>query len=267
MPETIKLSRSEQARINGAKSEGPVTPQGKAISSTNALKHGFAATINVVLAIENESDFLLHVAGVRASFTPTNYMEETLVDQLANISWRQARLVALESALIAAQMSLHDANVCATHPHCADDSYFHLVQAWRALASPPHPRIEAQDADPTQPPVGYDITSIELLRRYQTSLDRQFRNTLLNLRQYRKDFAPVNVSFQNAAAAQQNEPNVPQPPSPEIDQATASQPKATPSRPPTNAQTSHQDVEAKPESTPVVAIRVASFVKPQGINR
>ena len=89
MPETTsKLTRSEQSRINGAKSKGPVTAAGKAISSANALKHGFAATINVVLTIEDEPAFHEHLAGVRAAFNPTNYFEQTLIDQLANISWR-----------------------------------------------------------------------------------------------------------------------------------------------------------------------------------
>ena len=217
MPSTLKLSRAEQARINGAKSQGPNTPEGKAISSSNAIKHGFAAIINVVLTIEEESDFLLHLAGVRTSFMPTNYMEQTFVDQLANISWRQARLVGLESALIAAQISLQDAKVCAANPYCADDNYYHLVQAWQALASPARPRPDAQDTQ------SYDINSMELLRRYQTSLDRQFRNTLLNLRLYRKDFNPI------AARAQPNEPNcTPEivPPADSPSQATT--PNATP---------------------------------------
>ena len=234
MPKTLKLSRAEQARINGAKSQGPTTPEGKAISSSNAIKHGFAAMINVVLTVEEESDFLLHLAGDRSSFIPTNYMEQTLVDQLASISWRQARLVGLESALIAAQISLQDAEVCAANPECANDNYFHLVQAWQALASPPRPRPDSQDT--TLPPQGYDINSMELLRRYQTSLDRQFRNTLLNLRLYRKDLNPT------AASAQPNEPNCPS----EIVQPTTSPSKATHLRPPV----------AAPESTPTGPVRI-----------
>ena len=52
--ETPKLTRSEQSRINGAHSNGPTSIDGKAISSKNALKHGFAASANVVLGVEDK---------------------------------------------------------------------------------------------------------------------------------------------------------------------------------------------------------------------
>src|SRR5437870_3848441 len=111
-----KERKAEQARINGAKSKGPITEAGKAISSGNAVKHGFAATRNIVLAVEDEEEFLRHLERTRACYKPRDYVEQTYVEQLASISWRQSRLVALESSLIAAQMSLHDERVCAQHP-------------------------------------------------------------------------------------------------------------------------------------------------------
>jgi len=188
---TTTNTHAEQSRINGAKSKGPISIDGKARSSRNSLKHGFAASTNVVLSIEDKPAFDLHVLNFKASFHPQDYVEHSMVEQLASINWRQSRLVGLETALIDAQMGIQDSNVCALNPICADDDYFHLVAAWQALARQPQKSPNAdQPRDPTLPPVGYDIHSIELLRRYQVSLDRQFRNTLLNLRQYRKDFTP-----------------------------------------------------------------------------
>ncbi|HEY3742104.1 MAG TPA: hypothetical protein VGL53_19765 [Bryobacteraceae bacterium] len=196
---TPKNSRSEQARINGSKSKGPVTIEGKAASSKNALKHGFAAVINIVLTIEDKPAWERHLDGYRQSFEPRNYAEETLIDQLAGINWRQSRLVGLETALIDAELSIQRKRLREKHPHSADDPYFRLVQAWQSLAAQPEKQSD-EPKDPAAPPNGYDVSSIELVRRYLVSLDRQYRNTLLNLRQIRKDFATPN------------EPKIEQPP-------------------------------------------------------
>jgi len=104
----IKLSPAEQARINGAKSKGPTSPEGKARSSRNALTHGFAASINTVLTIEDIPAWELHIQSYRDSFKPQCYVEYSLVDQLASINWRQCRLVALETSLIEAHLGLQN---------------------------------------------------------------------------------------------------------------------------------------------------------------
>ena len=133
MPE--KLSRADQARINGKFSKGPTSPNGKAKSSKNALKHGFAATTNVVIRLEHESEFDAHRAGFHASFKPKDYFELQLVDQLAAISWRQNRLVSAETALIDDQISIQAHAIAGIHPECCQDPYFHLAKAFQALSS------------------------------------------------------------------------------------------------------------------------------------
>jgi len=190
-----KLSRSEQSRINGANSKGPISIEGKAKSSRNSIKHGFAAVINNVISIEDEAAFQLHVDSYRASMRPQCYVEQTFVDQLASISWRQSRLIALETALIDAQISIQKDNVCDIHPKAGKDPYFHLVLAFQGLSRQAQKTPQDQPADPTAPPEGYTISSIELVRRYLVSYDRQYRNGLLNFHQYRKDFpaAPIEV--------------------------------------------------------------------------
>ena len=208
MPET--LTHSEQSRINGAKSKGPTSIEGKAKSSANALKHGFAAVINVALHIEDKAAFEQHAAQFRASFTTNTYAEQSLVDQLAAIQWRQSRLVGIETALLDAQLGIQHDTLKEMYPLSCDNQAFQLVKAWQALShQPPKPALDAEPYDPTVPTDGYDVSSLELVRRYQVSLDRQFRNTLLNLRQLQQDFAPSQPP-----PAAPNEPGKPEEPAP-----------------------------------------------------
>ena len=223
-----KDKRAEQARINGAKSQGPTTEAGKAKSSLNALKHGFAAKNNVIIYPEDSDEWAAHLAGQYESYLPTTYAERELVDQIASIRWRQARLVTVETAHLAFQIALHEDTIRDYHPFEADNPCLHLVLAWQSLASKPLPRHLPEDPnvapDPTQPPDSLDVASMELLRRYQLSLDRQFRNALLNLRQYRKDFAPQAAE---AAAAAVEKPQ----PEPPVKVETGSKPQQKAPRP------------------------------------
>ena len=215
--QTKKAKRAAQARINGSRSQGPTTEEGKAASSKNALKHGFAAKLNILIEPDDSDAWDAHRDGYRNSYCPSNYAEADLVDQLASISWRQSRLVGIETALIDLQLSFQEDTVDAQHPLEKGNPRLHLALAWQSLAREPLPRVVPADPndpiDPTLPPDELDIRGIELVRRYQVSLDRQFRNTLLNLTQFRKTFASPQVS----TPPQQQQPPIaikPAPPQP-----------------------------------------------------
>ena len=201
--QAAKDQRAAQARINGAKSLGPTSAEGKAKSSQNSLKHGFSAKANILIDPDDSAAWTDHLAGYRESYLPTNYAERDIVDELAAISWRKARLVAAETALLDFQLSVQEHKIDEHFPDEVGNMYLHLAFAWQGLARTPLPRQIPLDPnepiDPTTPPDQLDIQSIELVRRYLTTLDRQFRNGLLNLRQYRKDFAPKALAMAPAA--------------------------------------------------------------------
>ena len=84
-------SQIAASRANGAKSQGPVTAQGKATSSQNATKLGLYST-RVVLASENQADYDDLLAGYLDDFQPATNIEHDLVVQLANARWRINRI-------------------------------------------------------------------------------------------------------------------------------------------------------------------------------
>jgi len=78
----------DAARRNGAKSHGPKTPDGKAISSMNALRHGMTAKA-VLLTNENPEAYCKLAASYYEKFQPTDDVERDLVDEMVVAKWRQ----------------------------------------------------------------------------------------------------------------------------------------------------------------------------------
>jgi hypothetical protein len=69
--------KAAAARANGALSQGPVTPEGKARSSQNAITHGIFAQV-VVLPGESEEAFLHTVRSYCDRFKPVDDVERDL---------------------------------------------------------------------------------------------------------------------------------------------------------------------------------------------
>jgi len=92
-------SKSDTARANGAKSRGPVTPEGKAKSSRNALKHGLTASIEA-LPGESQQDLDDLLEAHRSAYRPVGALEEELVRTLTVTRWRLRRIAVLESEVL-----------------------------------------------------------------------------------------------------------------------------------------------------------------------
>src|SRR5215469_6191129 len=85
----------EAARLNGAKSNGPITPEGKANSSRNAITHGLLAT-TVLLKGESRERFLELITEFTDLYEPRNITERSLVETMAMARWRTLRLWTFE---------------------------------------------------------------------------------------------------------------------------------------------------------------------------
>jgi hypothetical protein len=101
MPSQLK---SDTARANGAKSHGPVTPQGRAASSRNSLRHGFAAA-SVVLPTESQEDFQSLLDSYTDQFHPQGGVEIDLIQTMAAARWRLRRICSIETTLLDKEMT------------------------------------------------------------------------------------------------------------------------------------------------------------------
>ena len=108
---------STQAKIlancrNAQKSTGPNTPQGKAVVSQNALKHGLSARHDVIIT-ESQADFDLHRDALLAELHPQGPMESILADRIVSLSWRLKRADLIQNQTIDA---LHEESTATLFP-------------------------------------------------------------------------------------------------------------------------------------------------------
>ena len=77
-------------RNNAQKSTGPLTPEGKAAVSQNALKHGLSAR-KTVISSENQADFDLYQQHLFEELAPIGPVESMLAERIVSLSWRLYR--------------------------------------------------------------------------------------------------------------------------------------------------------------------------------
>lgn len=176
---TISPARSEAARLNGAKSRGPKTEEGKAKSSQNALKHGLCAAKEVVAPGDPEG-FEEFQAGLHAHFKPRNAWETVLVERIVACSWRLRRAAALEAHLLGGDRP-------GTLDYKFHDTFGHKEQRFLTL------------------------------NRYEATLLRNLREATRDLKEAKAQKDETNPRDVEAQTEElRNEPNDASPPPPEV---------------------------------------------------
>ncbi len=90
--------RLQANRHNAQKSTGPVTEEGKAAVSMNALKHGLLS--GAVLLPDEDASLLADLENqLRAQLRPEGSLEILLVDRMAASLWRLRRLNQVETGI------------------------------------------------------------------------------------------------------------------------------------------------------------------------
>jgi hypothetical protein len=85
------LKQFEANRRNAQKSTGPKTPEGKAVISMNALRHGLRAR-TVVLPGENREEFTQLCDDLEVEWHPQSRTEQFYVEQMAVSQWKLTRM-------------------------------------------------------------------------------------------------------------------------------------------------------------------------------
>jgi len=90
------LTRAEINAKNAQSSTGPRTPEGKAISSQNAVKHGLTASAPFVLP-EEQDEYSQFRKSLRLQSEPNGPIEDELFEQMLHASWKMRRIRILEA--------------------------------------------------------------------------------------------------------------------------------------------------------------------------
>src|SRR6266481_9027696 len=109
-------------RLNAQKSTGPTSPEGKAISSLNALKSGVDAWSHIIPG-EDPAELEALTAAYLLHFHPADPNQIALVDTLISTEWTQRRLRRIEAQLWNYRVECLDKNL--SHADFLDASIQH----------------------------------------------------------------------------------------------------------------------------------------------
>ena len=182
----MRTGKQQQAsRENGARSNGPVTADGKATSAKNSTKHGLTARSPILLTVEDQQAFANMREEYEHLFRPVNIVERQLVDEMVSVQWRRQRAEILEAETIGFAMDRMAKDIAATMPTIAPETrvalaYNHEVNESKTLAN---------------------------LQRIADRLSRQYLRLLRTFRELRESPIPEPAPEKAPEPEQQREPD------------------------------------------------------------
>jgi hypothetical protein len=155
------------SRANGAKSRGPTTNLGRAISAQNSSTHGLAGAKLIVIEGESTDRWQALLEACHREFEPETEIEIELVTEIAAARWRLRRCWSMETSLFDMEIAKQREN----------------------------PQFEPQDYESQHAAAARDLgQDMRLMDRYETRMRRSYERAVDNLYQLR---ARRNQKFPN----------------------------------------------------------------------
>jgi hypothetical protein len=146
---------------NARKSTGPITPEGKAISSRNRVSAGFNTTVTYFLDHEKKEDFLQLLDDFTNQYQPANPTEQVLVERMVHNQWNTLRAIRLQNEILFSRFPFRDPispnfalllRYQTTAERAFDKAHTELVKA-RKEREKSEIGFVSKTADPAPPPV------------------------------------------------------------------------------------------------------------------
>jgi hypothetical protein len=100
---TTSTARANTSRINGERSAGPVSSEGKTVAAMNGVQHGLASR-SVLLPSETTTDYEANVNAWVTTLQPSSPGEGEMVTRVADLNFRIRRLQRLEDKHLTASL-------------------------------------------------------------------------------------------------------------------------------------------------------------------
>ena len=137
--------RQMASRINGAKSRGPITPEGKAISSMNAAKHNIFSSPKVILKNESPAEYEDEIRELTEKYQPNGLEERRSIINYVLNYWRLERIWEMEAEAMNYHMDQIRAEMAASGDFTSE-SYLSFLALERAhQKSVAYPRLSVYE--------------------------------------------------------------------------------------------------------------------------